>query len=249
MRKTEHIKILLKDVSFSYVEQDGSSLSVLSKINLEVRNTGIYSVLGPSGCGKTTLLNLVAGLLSEQQGKAEVTGARKIGYVFQDARLLPWRSLRSNVALPLELLGRIDEDKVTNQLKMFGLLKYENYMPDQLSGGMKTRVNLARALSTNPKLLLMDEPFSSIDPMLRYEFYEEIRRYILEQEIVCIVVTHDVDEAILFSDVISVLGGEPTKILDTMIVPLPSDRRFGDLYESPIIDFAKTIRHKLGLSV
>jgi NitT/TauT family transport system ATP-binding protein len=221
-------------VEFSGVtKQYGSGAAVLSNLNLSVGKGEFVTLLGPSGCGKSTVLNLISGLTLPSAGTIKVDGmtpknAREtVSYIFQDPTLLPWRTVRRNVWLGLELEGMNGhrrEDKTSSLLKLVGLENVANAYPRELSGGMKMRVSIARALATSPRLLLMDEPFAALDEMARDRLNEELLRLRSEQEWTAIFVTHSVVEAVFLSTRIVVLAPNPGRIHAVIEIEFPFPR-------------------------
>jgi NitT/TauT family transport system ATP-binding protein len=219
----------------------GNARDVLGSIDLNVCKEEFVTLLGPSGCGKSTVLKLISGLTVPSDGTIRVDGmtpvnAREIvSYIFQDATLLPWRSVRQNVGLGLELEGvRKDRraESITALLELVGLGHVADAYPRELSGGMKMRVSIARALATNPRLLLMDEPFAALDEMSRDRLNEELLRLRTEQKWTAVFVTHSVAEAVFLSTRIVVLAPNPGRICATLPVELPWPRT-GALRETP----------------
>ena len=199
----------------------GDGPAVLDGLDLRVCKREFVSILGPSGCGKSTLLKLISGLAVPTSGMIRVEGmtpqnARKIvSFIFQDATLLPWRTVTDNVGLGLELEGMPKDQrskKVSALLELVGLGHVANAYPRELSGGMKMRVSIARALSTNPHLLLLDEPFAALDEMTRDRLNEEILRLRAEQNWTAVFVTHSVAEAVFLADRIVVLAPNPGRV-------------------------------------
>jgi NitT/TauT family transport system ATP-binding protein len=221
-------------VEFSGVtKQYGSGAAVLSNLNLSVGKGEFVTLLGPSGCGKSTVLNLISGLTLPSAGTIKVDGmtpknAREtVSYIFQDPTLLPWRTVQRNVWLGLELEGMNGhrrEDKTSSLLKLVGLENVANAYPRELSGGMKMRVSIARALATSPRLLLMDEPFAALDEMARDRLNEELLRLRSEQEWTAIFVTHSVVEAVFLSTRIVVLAPNPGRIHAVIEIEFPFPR-------------------------
>jgi NitT/TauT family transport system ATP-binding protein len=221
-------------VEFSGVtKQYGSGAAVLSNLNLSVGKGEFVTLLGPSGCGKSTVLNLISGLTLPSAGTIKVDGmtpknAREtVSYIFQDPTLLPWRTVRRNVWLGLELEGMNGhrrEDNTSSLLKLVGLENVANAYPRELSGGMKMRVSIARALATSPRLLLMDEPFAALDEMARDRLNEELLRLRSEQEWTAIFVTHSVVEAVFLSTRIVVLAPNPGRIHAVIEIEFPFPR-------------------------
>jgi NitT/TauT family transport system ATP-binding protein len=210
-----------------------TSAPVLEGISLSVEKGEFVSIIGPSGCGKSTLLKLVAGLSTCSQGDIQINGmipanAREIvSFVFQDATLLPWRTAQKNVALALELEGRTrDETAATTEklLQLVGLSHVAQHYPRQLSGGMKMRASIARALATKPRILLMDEPFAALDEMTRDRMNEELLRLRAEHHWTALFVTHSVAEAVFLSSRVIVLAPHPGRIAHDLDIDLPYPR-------------------------
>ena len=210
-----------------------NSAPVLDGIDLTIERGEFVSIIGPSGCGKSTLLKLVAGLTPCSRGEIAVNGmkpvdARKlVSFVFQDATLLPWRTVEKNVALALELEGRPraeNEATTASLLELVGLSNVAQHYPRQLSGGMKMRTSIARALATRPRLLLMDEPFAALDEMTRDRMNEELLRLREEQNWTVLFVTHSVAEAVFLASKVVVLAPHPGRIAHIIDVDLPYPR-------------------------
>jgi NitT/TauT family transport system ATP-binding protein len=211
----------------------GNGAAVLEDINLTIAKGEFVTFIGPSGCGKSTLLKLISGLAIPSHGTIQVDGmtpkhAREtVSYIFQDATLLPWRTVRQNVGLALELEGVIRhrrEEEIAAMLDLVGLHAVADAYPRELSGGMKMRVSIARALTTNPRLLLMDEPFAALDEMSRDRLNEEILRLRAEQKWTAVFVTHSVAEAVFLSTRIVVLSPNPGRSYAAMPIDLPQPR-------------------------
>jgi NitT/TauT family transport system ATP-binding protein len=240
----------LEDVGKRY----GAGQPVLGGISLTVAKGEFMSLIGPSGCGKSTVLKLISGLTPPTTGSIRVDGmapkdAREIvSYIFQDATLLPWRTVERNVGLGLELESAARparEQKTAALLQLVGLTHVAKSYPRQLSGGMKMRVSIARALATNPRLLLMDEPFAALDEMSRDRLNEEILRLHSEQKWTAVFVTHSVAEAIFLSTRIVVLAPNPGRIHAELPVDLPVPRT-SDLRDTPEFDaLAVRVSHAL----
>ncbi len=196
---------------------------LFSKLNLEVPRGGITALVGKSGCGKSTLLRIAAGLIELQAGTVE--GAMEAcSLVFQSPNLLPWRTLRDNVALPLELKGPPDWTLVDNAIETMGLTDYALRLPAVLSGGMKMRTALARSLVTQPSLLLLDEPFAALDAITRRHVHQEFLSLWREHAFTALLVTHDIDEAVLLADQVVIVGTSPNNASLSIAVYLPRPR-------------------------
>jgi NitT/TauT family transport system ATP-binding protein len=226
-REVPHIE--LRGVGKRY----GAAPPVLEGIDLTVRKGEFVSIIGPSGCGKSTILKLVAGLIPVTSGSLLVDGmtpanAREIvSFIFQDPTLLPWRTVAANVALALELDHSPRDTraaKVEALLELVGLKHVARSYPRQLSGGMKMRASIARALASKPRILLMDEPFAALDEMSRDRLNEELLRLREEQKWTVLFVTHSVAEAVYLSDRIVVLAPFPGRIAHEIEVDLPHSR-------------------------
>jgi NitT/TauT family transport system ATP-binding protein len=228
---------------------------VLTHTSLTVNAGEFVTLLGPSGCGKSTLLNLTAGTLRPRQGTIDFDGQtvtsvnRNVGYVTQDDTLLPWLSLAANVGLPLRMRRRPRTEiaaRVTQLLSSFGLGSAASLYPAQLSGGMKKRALLARALIYEPRLLLMDEPFAALDAQLRAQLQSELRRVVRDTGIAVVFVTHDIEEAALLSDRVVVIGGAPGRIIDDIAIDLGADRDAEALrYDSEFRDICQVLQKSL----
>jgi NitT/TauT family transport system ATP-binding protein len=208
-------------------------LEALRDINADIARGEFISLVGPSGCGKTTLLRIVAGLETATGGAVLLDG-RPVhgpggdrGFVFQNDNLLPWRSVFDNAMIGPEVAGRAgatEKRRTRDLLKLVGLAGFEDYYPRQLSGGMRQRVNLARALAIDPQILLMDEPFSALDAQTREIMQTELMRIWEEGRKTVLFVTHQIDEAVFLSDRVLVLARRPGRIQETVTVTLPRPR-------------------------
>jgi NitT/TauT family transport system ATP-binding protein len=208
-------------------------LEVLSGVSTTVERGEFISLVGPSGCGKTTLLRIIAGLENASSGSILLDGralrgpGSDRGFVFQTDNLLPWRTILSNAMIGPELAGTAgprERQHTLDLLKLVGLEGFENYFPRQLSGGMRQRVNLARALAIDPEILLMDEPFSALDAQTREIMQTELLRIWEKGRKTVLFVTHQIDEAVFLSDHVLVLARRPGRIRETVDIELPRPR-------------------------
>jgi NitT/TauT family transport system ATP-binding protein len=208
-------------------------LEALREIDVSIGRGEFISLVGPSGCGKTTLLRIVAGLESASAGEVLLDGravkkpGSDRGFVFQSDNLLPWRTVFANAIIGPEIGGRAnsaEKSRTRDLLRLVGLEGFENYFPRQLSGGMRQRVNLARALAIDPEILLMDEPFSALDAQTREIMQTELLRIWEEGRKTVLFVTHQIDEAVFLSDRVLVLGRRPGRIREDVAVALPRPR-------------------------
>ncbi len=196
------------DKSFYMIKEE---TKVLENINFEVNKGEIVAIVGPSGCGKSTILNLICNLIKPDSGEIIING--KIGYMFQKDQLFDWRTVYKNITLGPEIAKvKIDQESIDNMLKKYGLYEFKDYYPKQLSGGMRQRVALLRTLALNPDILLLDEPFSSLDYQTKINVQEDMYKIIKDEKKTAILVTHDITEAIAMADVVIVLTKRPTTI-------------------------------------
>lgn len=209
--------VTLKDVSLKYHSLEGET-QALNHISFTAEQGEFIGIVGPSGCGKTTILSLIAGLIKPTSGIILVDGkpvhapSTKVGYMLQQDYLFEWRTILQNVLLGLEVHGKVTDDSKANVEKLldvYGLGDFKNFYPDQLSGGMRQRVALIRTLAINPKILLLDEPFSALDYQTRLAVSDEVSSIIRKEGKTALLVTHDISEAISMSDRVLVLSERP----------------------------------------
>jgi ABC-type nitrate/sulfonate/bicarbonate transport system ATPase subunit len=195
---------------------NGSKLEVIDRLSLEIDLGGIFSIIGPSGCGKTTLIRIIAGLEKQDSGTMVVEGGLKnhLGYIPQDLGLLPWLNVFNNVGLPLYLSSDVvDENSIQEAINLVKLTGFEEYLPNELSGGMKQRVAIARALIGKPKLLIMDEPLTGLDQLIREQVNVQLLQIWEALKPTIILITHSIREAIDFSHQIAVFSSRPARVL------------------------------------
>ena len=230
--------LTLHNISKTFQEKTQKPLLALKNISLEIKAGEFFCFLGPSGCGKSTLLRIMSGLEKSFKGKIELApGVNKsdFSFVFQHFALFPWLTVQENVGLGLIAKGvdsKTLKEEVTKQLKIFGLEKFANAYPRELSGGMKQRVGLARALVTNPKIIFMDEPFSELDSFTAEELRQELLRIWQERRMTIIMVSHNIEEVLELADRIAVLTplpGRIEKIIDNQL-PRPRNKRSQEFY-------------------
>ena len=240
-------------VSKWFERRDGESLHVLQNIDLEAPEKTITAIVGASGCGKSTLLNIVAGLIEPDRGCLFLNGVkasefkdwRSMTYMFQEDRLLPWRTAAQNVAFGLEAagVGRAERKKrVAETLELVGLSQFADVFPHELSGGMRSRVALARSLVTRPTLLLMDEPSSKLDPTIREQMHAEVLRIAELMSMTILFVTHDVEEAVVLASRVVVLNPRPGRVRETRTIDLPYPR---DRTSAEVQQEARSLRESL----
>lgn len=222
--------IKIEKIKFSFPE---NNLLIFDDLNIELSDFQPISILGPSGCGKSTLLRCISGYLSTLEGTIKINNYspeegrinKKIGFAFQEPALLEWCNVEENIMLPEKIGKKVmsvneSEERLSFLLQLTDLDRFRNYYPYQLSGGMKQRVSLARALFTKPDLLLLDEPFASLDLLTRTQLAINLRKMINEVKTPTILVTHSIEEAIIFANRIVILTALPTKVKEIIDVDL-----------------------------
>ncbi len=241
--------------SFNRVTQqfDSNASPVFRDLSLSIDAGQFITIVGPSGCGKSTLLRLIAGLQSPTSGTVERSQGRSgdsIGFVFQHPTLLPWRTAEQNLRLPLELgtSGSVDVNANTGHattqqlLEQVGLSVHDAVKrPAQMSGGMQMRLSLARALVTNPRVLLLDEPFAAVDDFLRMRLQEDIRRLHENRKLTSVLVTHNIQEAVFLSDQVVVMAGSPAEIKGVIAVNWPESRNSAFRHSSTFIEYTRQL--------
>jgi NitT/TauT family transport system ATP-binding protein len=254
MEKTvaSHGRVDVRDLNIRFSVK-GQEVEAVRSASVHVRPGEFVSLIGPSGCGKSTLLNAVAGFLKPNGGQVLLDGqaingpGSDRGVVFQQYSLFPWMTVRKNVEFGLKMMGvsaTERESQARTLLGLAGLLSFENHYPDQLSGGMKQRVGIVRALATSPQVLLMDEPFGALDSQTRVVMQEILTNMWQRLRISVLFITHDIDEAVFLSDRIYVMTARPGRIKAELTVPLPRPRT-PEMTASP--EFAAMVRQIKGL--
>lgn len=246
--------IVAENMTVGYeLHRERQRLTALTGINLTVEQGEFVVLVGPSGCGKTTFINAVAGIVKPWEGSITVNGKPVTGpgpdraMVFQDYALMPWRTVEANVRLPYELIGdggaskEEINDRVHHYLKLVDLDGFENSYPYELSGGMRQRVGIARALVFEPDILLADEPFAAIDAMTREAMQAELERIVAETGQTVVFITHSIDEAIALGDRVAVISFRPGRIKEIVSVDLPRPRFESDVKAIP--EFAELREH------
>ena len=237
--------IVAENLTIGYsLHRERKLLTALKNITLTVNKGEFVVLVGPSGCGKTTFINAIAGIVQPWEGSVEVNGKPVSGpgpdraMVFQDYALMPWRTVEANVRMPFELknLGLSKEqmdERVRRYLKLVDLNGFEKSFPYELSGGMKQRVGIARALVTEPDILLADEPFAAIDAMTREAMQSELERFVTETKQTVVFITHSIDEAVMLGDRVVVISYRPGQIKEIVPVNLPRPRFSYDVKALP----------------
>ena len=247
--------IAVANLEKTYLTRAGSRIRALADVTLDVADGEFVTIVGPSGCGKTTLLRILGGLLSGSSGSVELLGrpvtgpSRNVGMVFQDPVLLPWRTVLENVMLPVAVL-RLDRQtyrqRALELLGLVGLAGFEDKYPHELSGGMRQRVSLARALIHDPALLLMDEPFGALDAMTREAMNLELQRIWRESGKTVAFITHSIPEAVFLGDRVVVMSPRPGRIVDVVPVDLERPRDLDMMGSDAFGIYTRKIRHLLG---
>lgn len=244
------VAVSFEGVSKSFWGQ-GGSIRAVEGITLSVQRGEFIGIVGPSGCGKSTLLNMTSGLMKPTRGRVVYEGSpveginTRVGYMAQKDNLLPWRDAESNVAVALEMNGVHGQERretVAKYMELVGLEGFEKHYPSQLSGGMRKRVSLARALAYDPDTLLMDEPFGALDAQLRLILQEELMRIWQATKKTILFVTHDLEEAVTLSDRVVMFTSRPGTIRAVKDVPIPRPR---DVFRARFTDEFKQIYSEL----
>jgi NitT/TauT family transport system ATP-binding protein len=246
-------KIRIDNLSVIFSTANGQ-MTALDRIDLSVRENEFLCVMGPSGCGKTTLLNLIAGIIGPTTGRIEVNGAKVAGpgpdraVVFQADAVFPWMSVEQNVGYSLKMRGRDKaeiERMVSHYVSLVGLGEFRKAWPRQLSGGMKKRVDLARAYAADPEVLLMDEPFGALDIMTKERLQEELHKLWITAPRTVVFITHDLEEALFLGDRVLLMSPRPGRIAAEYRPEFPSDRDMSIKTAPEFVAFAKRIRSDL----
>lgn len=239
-------RIEVQNVSKVYQRpgRKGEMLTAVDDVNLHVGEGEFISLVGASGCGKTTLLRMMSGLIAAEEGTIRINGRvvegvpPSIGFVFQDPALLPWRTVKENLAFALKHRKLSESQRraaIDDKLTLTNLTAFADYLPHAMSGGMQQRAGLARALAIDPDVLFMDEPLSALDAFTRRRLQQEIAAIIASTGATTVLVTHDVDEAVFFSDRIVVMGASPGTVREIIDVPFPKPRNHADLLGNPAV--------------
>ena len=212
-------------------DRDGKTTSVLEDLNLEVADGEFVCIVGPSGCGKSTLLNLVGGFLSPSSGSITIDGEPVHGpdprriLVFQERGVFPWLTVEGNIGFGLARLSASERrERIAHYVRLVRLSGFENSYPSDLSGGMKQRLQVARALAVNPDILYLDEPFGALDSVTRLIMRKELLRIWQTERRTILLVTHDIDEAVQLADRVVVLSSRPAKIQEVVTIDIPHPR-------------------------
>lgn len=248
------MRVGVRNLQIEYNSPNGQVIPALGPLNFTIESGAFVSIVGPSGCGKSSLVRVLAGLQQPTTGEAfvgteKITGPLdSVGLMFQESNLMPWRSVRDNIALPLELAGVSREKRyaaVEGLLPLLGLEGFAEAYPGGLSGGMAQRVAIGRVLIQNPAVMLLDEPLGALDAITREQISFDLLRVWAQEKQTAIMVTHDINEAVLLSDRVLVMSPRPGVIVADVAVDLPRPRRAETLYSDEFIEAAQTVRAAL----
>lgn len=248
----------IKGVTHAYTT-DAGPLPVLDDLNVSVPEGGFVAVVGPSGCGKSTLTRLVAGLMKPDTGEVWLHGQQvksprsTVGMAFQNPVLLEWRSILKNVILPLEIVPNSlstteKEDRARKLLALVGLEGFEDKRPSELSGGMRQRASLCRALVHKPEVLILDEPFGALDAFTREDLWQTMHALKAEEPFTGVLITHDLRESIFLADQVVVLSGRPATTQYVMDIPSDTPRVLDDLYTPQAAERLNILRHQIEIA-
>lgn len=247
--------ISVSEMSMTFGKEP-TAVQALDRVSFHVPKGGFTALIGPSGCGKSTILRLLADLLQPTAGRVAISGhgpsvlrkQRRIGFVFQEHALLPWRSVVDNIRLPLQLSGRAERDlatTVSDLISLVGLEGFEHSRPSELSGGMRQRVSIARAITLSPEVLLLDEPFGALDEITRQTLNIELLRILSETGTTAVLVTHSLNEATLLADEVIVLSPRPGRVEARIAVPLERPRTLAMMKSPEFFHTENLIREAL----
>jgi NitT/TauT family transport system ATP-binding protein len=244
-------KLIAQNITMAFT-RDGKTTPVLNDISLDVAKGEFLCIVGPSGCGKSTLLSAMAGFLSPTNGEIRIDGQVVTGpdprriFVFQERGVFPWLTVEGNIGFGLFKLARAERQRrIAYYIKMVGLTGFEKAYPNELSGGMKQRLEVARALAVNPDLLFLDEPFGSLDSITRLTMRCELLRIWEAEQNTVVFVTHDIDEAVQLADRVAVMSDRPAKIQGIVNVDIPHPR---DISSARYLELRNGIFEQLGLA-
>ena len=243
------MKLVIDKICKDFTNNKGKALAVLQDINLTVNEEEFVALVGPSGCGKSTLLNIASGLLEPTSGTVKFTEVEagyepRMSIVFQETGLFPWRNVHDNIAFGLETAGmpiNEREERIKHYIELVGLKGFEKSFPHQLSGGMRQRVGIARALAIEPDLLLMDEPFSALDAQTRTIMQEELVTLWEKTRLTTLYVTHNIQEAVMLADRVVLLSRRPGKVNKILTIDIPRADRDKPEHAEEIAEFIRII--------
>ena len=239
------------NLAVSFPAPDGMPMAVLGPVSFTIEAGSFVALLGPSGCGKSTLIRILGGLILPSSGQVTIADQiiteprTEVALMFQDANLMPWRTVQDNIGLPLELVNiekKEREQRVHDLLPVLGLEGFHDSYPGELSGGMAQRVALGRVLVQSPEVVLLDEPFGALDAMTREKISLDLLRIWAKYRQTVLMVTHDINEAVLLADRVMVLSQRPGRLVGDISVPLERPRNLEMIYTQQFIDTARQVR-------
>ncbi len=253
-----YMHIELRNISHAFQLETGL-LPVLQELSFTISKGKFVSIVGPSGCGKSTITRLASGLLKPNHGEVYISNElvssprSTVGMAFQNPVLLEWRNVLDNIVLPLEIVSREmpkagRKQRARNLLKLVGLEEFEKSRPSELSGGMKQRVSLCRALVHKPEVLILDEPFGALDAFTREDLWQTMLTLKREESFTCILITHDLREAVFLADEVLVLSGRPATLQYKLDVSLGDNRKLTDLYTSQTTKSLAMLRNQIKIA-
>lgn len=243
--------IIIKGLHKSYASKKDGMIDALKDVNLQIAEGEFVALVGPSGCGKTTLLKILAGLVDDFAGTVTLNDvavtrpSAEVGFVFQEPTLLPWRTILQNILLPVELMHldkKLYRDRALMLMETVGLKGFENKLPNELSGGMRQRAGICRALIRDPKVLLMDEPFGALDAMTRELLNSELQNIWIKSQKTVLFVTHSIPEAVFLADKVVVMSARPGHIEEIVDVKLARPRELQELTDKKVGKILEQIR-------
>ena len=251
-----HIDI--RDVSHNFQTNQGL-LPVIKNLSISIKKGGFTAIVGPSGCGKSTITRLVSGLLKPTKGSIFISNEKvlspisTVGMAFQNPVLLEWRNVINNIILPLEIVSKnlsynFRRERALELLKLVGLEEFELNLPSELSGGMKQRVSLCRSLVHKPEVLILDEPFAALDAFTREDLWNVMHKLKSEQDFTCILITHDLREAVYLADQVIVLSGRPATLQCTVKSDFKKNKTISDLYSLKVTKLLATLRQQIEIA-
>jgi NitT/TauT family transport system ATP-binding protein len=248
----EKIPKIVIDQATKYYETKTGRVHALENIHLEVNDHEFVALVGPSGCGKTTLLWSMSGLHNLTSGEIRLDGQPidgpnpEIGLIFQDANMLPWRTIQKNIEFPFEINGKpIDRQRINELMDRVGLGGFGMKMPRELSGGMQQRASIVRALSVDPSVLLMDEPFGALDAFTRDEMNMLVEEIWMETRKTIVFITHSISEAVFLSDKVHVMGARPGRMVKTFDIPFPRPRTLDIMQTREFFEMVNEIKAEI----
>ena len=251
VEKAVQTKLTINKLSMTF-KRDGNTVNVLEDIHLEARVGEFVCILGPSGCGKSTLLNIVGGFLRPTSGEVTIDGEPVTGpdprriFVFQERGVFPWLTVEGNIGFGLFKLSKAEKARrIAHYVKLVGLDGFEQAYPQELSGGMKQRLEVARALAVNPDMLFLDEPFGALDSITRLEMRRELLRIWRAERKTILFVTHDIEESVQLADRVVVMSTRPARIRNIMEIDIPHPR---DISSRRYLDLRDSIFEQIGLA-